>query len=99
MLEPYMLKIKGIKCDNESCDYRDDNVPVEDYCNWLNKACPKCGENLLTQADFNNVKMLMNMAKVFGDMFGDVEPDADQEYVKIEMNGTGGMNITTLKEE
>lgn len=43
------LEISGIKCDNPSCDYSDMSVKFEDYKDWLNKPCPLCGENLLTQ--------------------------------------------------
>ena len=51
-----IVKIKqigGIKCDNPSCDFRDESIPVEDYKNWLNKPCPICGSNLLTK-NFTN---------------------------------------------
>lgn len=49
--------IYGIKCDH--CDYRDDSVQFEDYPLWLNRPCPKCGANLLTQADFDAVVHLL----------------------------------------
>jgi len=45
------IKISGIKCDH--CDYRDDSVQFSDYPKWLNKPCPKCGENLLTQEEYD----------------------------------------------
>lgn len=39
-----------IKCDNEVCNFIEymDHVDPEI---WLNKPCPKCGENLLTEED------------------------------------------------
>lgn len=47
----------GIQCDNSDCDYTI-SVNVEDYKDWVNKPCPKCGENLLTQEDFDmNLKV------------------------------------------
>lgn len=42
----------SIKCDNSTCDYVIP-VPVQDYSQYVNKPCPKCGENLLTEEDFN----------------------------------------------
>jgi hypothetical protein len=51
-----MEGIKGIKCDN--CDYADMEVPFSDYTNWINKPCPKCGENLLTQQDYDLCKSM-----------------------------------------
>ena len=41
----------GIKCDN--CDFKDDTVLISDWVNWIDKPCPKCGENLLTKEDFD----------------------------------------------
>lgn len=48
-------EISGIKCDTDWCGWRDDNAKVEDYQSWLNKPCPKCGQNLLTEKDFTAV--------------------------------------------
>ena len=62
-----IVKIKqigGIKCDNPSCDFRDESVPVEDYKNWLNKPCPICGSNLLTKKDYKSVKRLLSTIKI-----------------------------------
>ena len=45
-----------IVCDNEACDYKikneggDFNVETKQY---INMPCPKCGENLLTQEDYD----------------------------------------------
>lgn len=47
------MHVGGLKCDHPGCDYHDDNVEFADYPQWLNKACPKCGSNLLTQADMD----------------------------------------------
>ena len=41
----------GIKCDNETCDYRDDTVQRDEYPYWINQECPKCSDNLLTEED------------------------------------------------
>ena len=47
--------VNGIKCDNNDCDYRDDSLKYQDYESWLNKPCPKCGENLLTEEDYQAI--------------------------------------------
>lgn len=60
------LTIKGIKCD--SCDFKDETVKIGDFDNWLDKPCPKCGANLLTQEDLESTKalvMLTNMLNGF----------------------------------
>lgn len=41
----------GLKCDN--CDYYNGDVESKDYINHINEPCPKCGENLLTQSDYD----------------------------------------------
>ena len=46
------LNVSGIVCDNHKCDFRDDSVKMEDYPQWVNKPCPRCGENLLTEDDY-----------------------------------------------
>lgn len=47
---------QDIKCDNPKCDWVEKNV--EDYSIWLNKPCPKCGENVLTEQDYNAAKKI-----------------------------------------
>ena len=50
------INISGIKCDSLTCDYYDNNVHVNGYEDWLNKPCPKCGSNLLTNLPIHNTK-------------------------------------------
>jgi hypothetical protein len=98
------LNIKGIKCDH--CDYKELNVKFEDYDKWLNKPCPTCGENLLTEADLNSLKVMIQLANVANEMFpGGFDGDNSkaskfEKKIKgvVEMNGTGRMNIK-IKEE
>jgi hypothetical protein len=45
------MTIRGLKCDAPGCDYRDDTVEFANYKAYINKPCPKCGANLLTEAD------------------------------------------------
>ena len=48
----------GLVCDNEKCDYEDMSIKQSDYKDWVNKPCPKCGENLLTEEDFINAEKM-----------------------------------------
>jgi len=44
-----------IVCDNSSCDYRLKNEDTpESLISFINKPCPKCGENLLTEKDYED---------------------------------------------
>lgn len=56
LLKNVELAISGIQCDH--CEFKDDSVKVEDYKDWLNKECPECGFNLLTQKDYDMVQAL-----------------------------------------
>ena len=47
-----VTKCGGLKCDNPNCDYEDMNIKIEDYKNWVEKPCPKCGWVLLTKKDY-----------------------------------------------
>ncbi len=43
-----------IQCDNPECDFSVPNEtkdPFADTVDFINKPCPKCGENLLTEQD------------------------------------------------
>lgn len=53
--------IQGIKCDN--CDWQDLSVNVRNYDRYLNRPCPKCGCNLLTQEDYDFVRGLQVIEK------------------------------------
>ncbi len=46
------VKISGLKCDH--CNYRDDGVLFSEYKDSINKSCPKCGESLLTEKEYND---------------------------------------------
>ena len=54
-----------IVCDNINCNYtvenptKDVNVSIKEY---LNKPCPKCGDNLLTEKDFKESEKLIRFA-------------------------------------
>ena len=55
------VKSGGLQCDNPTCDWVDPNIQVEDYKEWLNAPCPKCGENVLTEEDFQNTMLLRDI--------------------------------------
>ena len=94
MKQAMTAMIGGIKCDNRECDFMDDSVKVEDYNNWLNRPCPKCGENLLTEEDYNNVQLLMSMVNTINGLYPEGIPENEEEIaMSIDMNGTGEMNF------
>ncbi|WP_422661678.1 hypothetical protein ACK8P5_26510 (plasmid) [Paenibacillus sp. EC2-1] len=105
MRDALTVDIKGIKCDNASCDYNDESVKVEDYYTWLNKPCPKCGDNLLTEADYKGVQALIAFtSKLNGYVMKNMIPLNQEERVAatLGMNGSGEVefkSIEIVKEE
>ena len=91
------LNIGGIKCDNAECDFRDNNIQHKDYKKWLNKPCPKCGENLFTKADYRNTKFLVALVNVinFISIFTPKRFKEKQKIVEasVHMDGSGKMNF------
>ena len=90
--------ISGIKCD--SCNFKNDSVSYENYANWVNKPCPDCGANLLTEEDMELCKALfagfktLNVKKV--DSFTKPAPKGST-LIKISMNGSGTVSGIEIK--
>lgn len=68
----------GLKCDNPSCDWENPTIQVNDYPEWLNASCPKCGENVLTEEDLNNSFVMRNIAE----MINAVPAENFEEFMK-----------------
>lgn len=83
----------GLQCDNPVCDWTDPTVKVEDYEKWLNAPCPKCGENVLTEEDYNTTKNLLSMV----DMINDLPDELYKEFLKIGETLSGSSNEDLLK--
>ena len=89
------LKISGIKCD--ACpDYYDTTVNVKEYKDWVNKPCPKCGSNLLTEADYKTTKNVIFYTTIFNIILSPIQiilslliKEKDKEEIYFDMNGTG----------
>ena len=93
------FNIKGIKCDNPDCDFRDETVKFEDYPLWLNRPCPKCGWNLLTQADLDATKALIKLVNIINWItkpFMFTLKKTKRIKVFAEMNGTGKVKFKQI---
>lgn len=55
------IQSMGLQCDSESCDYIDYDYIQDQIESYINKPCPKCGENLLTEQDYKNQMLLLNL--------------------------------------
>lgn len=101
MEERIMVNVKGLKCDNPDCDYVDMEIPFEDYPNWINAPCPKCGSNLLTQQDYDATVFLFEKAKMFKEISEPIDPNIPLVKMKAHFNGSGHVDfeICPLNEE
>lgn len=89
-----------LKCDNENCDYVV-SVPMAEWSGWIDKPCPKCGENLLTLADYHNAENVMAMADFINSLSED-ELKTLAEVAKINNlvpNDEIGEKIKALNDE
>ena len=87
-----IASIYGIKCDNNLCDYYNKHVKCEDYINWINKPCPICGENLLTQSDYDMVQIILKNSTLIDNSNVELIEDFDHKY-KVNLNGTGEVKV------
>ena len=96
MKEPIFLDVKGIKCDNTQCDYADMEVEFDPE-KYLNMPCPKCGENLFTQADYDLMQELASNVKKVNQLFAEtnikITDDMPRVIIETIMDGTGSLEV------
>ena len=56
--------IHGLKCDKPGCNWNDMSVPYTDYEKSIDKPCPDCGSNLLTQSDYDQVLKMVQAVEM-----------------------------------
>ncbi len=74
----------GIGCDNPDCKWEDQTVTNAEMGEWLNRPCPDCGSNLLTQEDYDYLLMFMKSIELINgmDLKGILESD-EQPTVNV----------------
>lgn len=95
MAKALEMNIRGLKCDAKGCNYINTEIPADEYDSWLNKPCPLCGANLLTEEDLIATKFLMQMVKLTNSIYPAPEKDEPLYQGSFKMNGTGlaGMSV------
>ena len=83
----FEVKVRGVKCDAPCCDYTNDKVTLDDYSSYVNKPCPKCGANLLTESDMTTINNLLKVEKALGWIRLPALSKSCQ--IDIKMDGTG----------
>lgn len=87
----------GIKCDNPNCDYIKEDVNISEYELWLNKPCPKCGENLLTKEDYDKVQLMLMIVEMANNMDYVSDPDEPKATMSVDIHNEK-IEITDIEE-
>jgi len=86
----------GVQCDNPKCDWADLTITVSQGFGFIDKPCPKCGENLLLKEDYSNFVTLLlyseNLQQALGE--GYIAPE---EAVELSIHCKGGDILITPK--
>jgi len=102
----YQVIPRGLKCDNPFCDWEDMSIEYKDYELYVNAACPKCGENLLTEECFENVKKQVKTGEEINKMLLDTAQELGLDPETILKGNTASVffdvdkdgNIVKLRE-
>lgn len=70
-----------IECDNLECDY-ETLIPQELIETMIDKPCPKCGENLLTQEDYEDSREVVEAMKTMVDVINSMSEEELEEMTK-----------------
>ncbi len=88
------FNIQGLKCDNPNCDYCNPEIPFEQYEQFVNYPCPKCGESLLTPQAYKMCVALKSMGKFITKLTGGAkENDVELGAVHLDMDKDGHIGM------
>tara|TARA_Y100000034_G_scaffold33928_1_gene41534 strand:- start:34997 stop:35314 length:318 start_codon:yes stop_codon:yes gene_type:complete len=99
----FRLNIKGLKCDNEECNYKDMSILASNYGDYVDSKCPDCGSVLLTKKDYETVLKLQAIENSFIVRFlnyisDKLFPSTKETVVKADMNGSGKISLKDKKQ-
>lgn len=82
----------GLVCDNSNCDWEDTTIKDEDIHKYINHSCPKCGENVLTQEDYDMHVALFNAV----DFVNTLNPEQIKTLSKLLADNSNMVDPTSL---
>lgn len=71
------IEESGIMCDNPECVYENASVTHETLIEWIDRPCPNCGQNLLTEEDYLADQQVVAAAEYINSL-------SDEEYKVVE---------------
>lgn len=69
------------------------SISHTDYKNWVNAKCPKCGEVLLTEADYKNSLFLLGVVNLANKLFPERDENDKDVVMTVDTDGSGNMNF------
>lgn len=87
------FNIQGLKCDNPNCDYCNMEIPFEQYEQFVNYPCPKCGESLLTPQAYKMCVAMKSMGNFISKITGGAKEDDQEIRIPMEMDKDGHIGI------
>ena len=94
MTDALQVEIYGIKCDH--CDYKDMSVQLHQYPEYVNKPCPECGENLLTEEDYVICLKMIEAAELINEIIPATEGEP-QISATINLDGSGKVTVKEIE--
>ena len=88
-MELIEIKETGLICDNKNCDYVDKTVlHTDNLANFINKQCPKCNENLLTQQDYELNQKALEVIACINKNYGDRDNSSNTKELDKYINAS-----------
>lgn len=91
------IKGGGLICDNPKCDFEDATIKIDDYAKAINKFCPRCGENLLTQQDFEDFTAMYQKLKILAKSVPHDENSSEERKTVYFHTHNGNVTISEEK--
>ncbi len=87
------FNISGLKCDNPSCDYVNPDIPFEQYEQFVNCPCPKCGQSLLTPQAYKMCVAMKNMGNFITKITGGAKENDSELRAPLNMDKDGHIGM------
>jgi DNA-directed RNA polymerase subunit RPC12/RpoP len=94
--EHIRLEGGGLKCDFAGCGWADMTIPRTAYPAYRNAACPNCGSNILTDADWRALRRLERVVAFINAAFFWLKPKPGAAEVVnvVTFDGTGKVTVS-----
>ena len=97
MTQPVTLNIYGLKCEKSSCNFSKIDIKFEDYPKWIDKPCPKCGTNLLTEQEYLRAKMAKAYVNSLNETMPPIsEPEEGLHALSVSFDGKGSLKESKI---